>query len=565
MSADARYVAFFSTARGLGAPAGGGIFVRDTVTGGVMLASREDGAGGAPLLGSFGAPSINSDGRRVAFALDPENSDPEQVFVRDLPAGRTFVASRPDGPDAGGPLGDDDSEEPSLSDDGERVAFSSAATNLVAGDTDGLADIYVRDLGAGRTLLMSRPAGSEAKLADSRSSAAAISGDGRRVAFDSSGALDPADSNAARDVYVHDVDGDGLRRVSIAGTATEGNSDSFEASIDRDGTRVSFLSAASSFGVIGGPKLFVRDLTAGTLELASRADGREGAAVDVANRGLISADGRSVAFTSVALGSSPGDRLIRVFKRDLASGVTRLVSRRNGAQGASATNDASLGDVSADGGCVTFATRAPLAPSQSSGELQHRLHAGGRRELRPACPAARRRRRARAAGGVESSGGEAGAVPCGRAQRGDEDLVPARQGVGCDVDVRSSAAGASREGEGEEGQGRSLLHARAQRSALHGRKAGGADLARQGASARRCEQREVLGQARPQGACARSLSPDRDARGRQGSLGDGDGRQGAEAPSQKPLMRRTAPMIVPLASSPDAPSTLQSNTTKGHA
>ena len=236
------------------------------------------------------------------------------------------------------------------------MAFSSPATNLVAGEVDGdaLLDVYVRDLDAGRTLLMSRPAGAAAKLDASVSDTADISGDGRRVAFASTGALDPTDSNARRDIYVHDVDGDGLQRVSIAGSATEGDRDSRAASISRDGTRVGFLSDAASLGAVGGrQQLFVRDLPAGTLEIASRADGRDGAAVGVADSGLLSADGRSVAFLSnapvaVAPGA-PGDDLGRVYERNLASGVTRFISRRNGAQGAPAAGEASLGDISADG------------------------------------------------------------------------------------------------------------------------------------------------------------------------------------------------------------------------
>ena len=129
VSADGRYVAFASDATGLGVRFGErAVFVRDVVTGAVTLVSREDGPGGAPLHGIAELPRISADGRRGAFENDLQDGTPGQVLVRDVPSGRTFVASRADGAD--GAHGDDDSFASSISDDGSRVAFVSFATNL---------------------------------------------------------------------------------------------------------------------------------------------------------------------------------------------------------------------------------------------------------------------------------------------------------------------------------------------------------------------------------------------------------------------------------------------------
>ena len=113
---------FGSDAPALGLPDGvrSAIFVRDRVTGEVTLASRADGPSGAPFRLSGEQPAISSDGRRVAFTV---GDGPDRgVWVRDLAAGRTFLASRADGP-AGEPA-DAESRYPALDADGSRVVFT---------------------------------------------------------------------------------------------------------------------------------------------------------------------------------------------------------------------------------------------------------------------------------------------------------------------------------------------------------------------------------------------------------------------------------------------------------
>lgn len=143
VSADGRYVAFESTASNLVAGLTGGyaqrVFVRDRTTGVTELVSVATGGAQADLGGSD--PSISADGRYVAFTSYSSNlvagdtGGWGDIFVRDRTTGVTERVSLA----SDGTQGNEDSYGASISADGRYVAFSSTATNLVAGTpTDGL-------------------------------------------------------------------------------------------------------------------------------------------------------------------------------------------------------------------------------------------------------------------------------------------------------------------------------------------------------------------------------------------------------------------------------------------
>ena len=154
------------------------VYVRDLDTGAVALASRANGAGGAAGDALASSPSLSTDGQQVAFSsaatnLGTGDGPVSDIFVRDLTAGTTMLASRADG--AGGAAGDANSGSPSLSGDGQRVAFDSQAQNLGAG-ADPEADVFVRDLAAGRTLLAGRADGPDGAEAAAEAESVSISG-----------------------------------------------------------------------------------------------------------------------------------------------------------------------------------------------------------------------------------------------------------------------------------------------------------------------------------------------------------------------------------------------------
>jgi len=373
VSADGRLVAFSTAAKALSSQADTlPVVVRDVVTGQVTVVSREDGPNGAVLSGRDAR--ISADGRRVAFVVDLELGS-SQVYVRDIASARTVVASRADGVD--GALGALSSEQPSISDDGSRVAFVSQATNLGDGDDDDVPDVHLRELDAGRTLLVDRADGMTGDKAAGGVGQAVLSGDGRHVVFDTlADNLRDGDADGVMDVHVRDVEAGRTRLASVNDAGVKGTLDSGSLlSISRNGNRVSFFSFALDL-IAATPQVYVRDVSAGTLQIAARADGLNGDAIgfDVSDAAL-SADGKQFVFVahpveSIAPGGL-GDSVDGVYERDLASGATRLISRRTGAAGAppDGLRAIRLGGVSADGGCVAFATAGRLLPGPVSADF----------------------------------------------------------------------------------------------------------------------------------------------------------------------------------------------------
>lgn len=156
-------------------------------------------------------PSISRDGKRLAFATWPRGEGPTppytQVYVRDLEAGKTILASASlDDPTV---LGNSDSYSPSLSDDGTTVAFGSLAGNLVSQPTTGSSLVYVREVErdfAGDSPLDNDLVSvtNEGRVVGDRVSyGPAVNDDGAFVAFGSSAGLVPEDTDGvAADVYV---------------------------------------------------------------------------------------------------------------------------------------------------------------------------------------------------------------------------------------------------------------------------------------------------------------------------------------------------------------------------
>jgi hypothetical protein len=154
---------------------------------------------------------------------------------------------------------------PSISGDGQRIVFQSAASNLVPGDTNGEHDVFVRDLQAGPTTRVSLgPGGLEG---DSWSEFPVISADGRWVVFDSASPMVAGDNNNEEDVFAYDLQTGTMTRVSVGPGGVQGNGGSFFQSITADGRWVAFVSWASNLvagDTNGYGDIFVRDLVATT-------------------------------------------------------------------------------------------------------------------------------------------------------------------------------------------------------------------------------------------------------------------------------------------------------------
>jgi Tol biopolymer transport system component len=209
LSADGRYVAFISDADNLSTADDNlysNIFVRDTALGTTILANRAGGAAG-PAANSFsGSPAISADGRLVAFGSSATNLSPDDtdtrfdVYVRDTVTDTTLlVSSRGEAPTS------DNAGGPAISADGRYVAFQSGPP-MVSKGVQPLTSVYVRDLQAGTTTLVSRAPGPAGAVADGPAGAAAISADGRYVAFHSDADnLSADDVDTFRGIFRRDV------------------------------------------------------------------------------------------------------------------------------------------------------------------------------------------------------------------------------------------------------------------------------------------------------------------------------------------------------------------------
>lgn len=360
INVDGRTVAFVSSASNLVAGdtnERADAFVRDRDAAAIERVSLN--TDGAEAVGGTLSVSVSADGRHVAFdsiagnLVPGDNNGTWDVFVRDRERAVTErVSVGPAGAQADGA-----SHHPAISADGRYIAFHSEATDLTADDTNATTDVFVHDRATGVTERVS--VGLDGGNGDGYAFRPAVSGDGRFVTFwSSSSNLVAGDTNGMSDVFVRDRAAGTTERVSLAGDGTETNGHSYDTSISVDGRYVAFQSWASNL-VPGdtneGPDIFLHDRVDGTTERVSvGTDGGEAGNHSFAPS--VSADGRFVSFTSLASDLVPDDtnQAPDVFVRDRHAGTTERVSVR--ADGSQVDGNAAAPSLSADGRTVAFSS-----------------------------------------------------------------------------------------------------------------------------------------------------------------------------------------------------------------
>lgn len=294
-------------------------------------------AGGSPSVGASSQPVLSSTGRAAAFVTtsigvvpgDELNGEVADVVVLDGASGeRRLVSAGLDGAGADGA-----SVDPAVSRDGQRVVFTSEATNLVAGDDNGVADVFVRD-GIGRVQMVSVAADGGPGNRPSRQ--ADVSADGRFVVFASDASdLVAGDSNGRTDIFVRDLVTGATTRASVSTDGDQGTLPSSTPAISANGRVVSFESSAPRLvpgDTNGVADIFVRDLVRSeTTRVSVNAAGRQqNRAVTAPFRMVSDLDdtGRRVVFDSEATNLVRNDtnRRSDVFIRDRQDQTTRLVS-----------------------------------------------------------------------------------------------------------------------------------------------------------------------------------------------------------------------------------------------
>lgn len=376
ISGDGRFIAFVGSV----GETGNGLYLRD-MNGGIAEVDVPHGHSEHGIGFAAGSPSLSSSGRYLAFASeDPEISDEDHnssttlagdtfpvrdIFVYDRSTGRVNLVSRANG--AKGDGGNEDSNLPSISADGNYVAFQTEATNFLHGSYGGIfvrdlrrrttmpvaslrfhpggalnggytpsisahgrwvaflttthlrrgsaLEVAVRDMKGRRTVYASRANGRYGLLAADNCKLPAISANGRYVAFATKARnLSGIDKDNVEDVFVRDLKTNLTMLVSRGQgkRGAPGSGDSSNPSISADGRYVAFESYASNLGPADNstiPDVFVRDMRSGRLFLASRVDGAGAAANAPSANPAITGDGRYVAFDSRGSNLSPADTL----------------------------------------------------------------------------------------------------------------------------------------------------------------------------------------------------------------------------------------------------------------
>lgn len=379
VSSDGRYVAFSSLSTNLVPNDVNGrvdAFVRDRLLGTTERVSV-DSAGNATNADA-NADAMSRDGRYVVMASQASNlvagdtNSARDVFVHDRVMHTTTRVSVGSGGVEGNGIANFGTV---ITDDGRFVYFSSTASNLVAGDTNGVSDVFQHDRFVGTTVRVSfTTSGGEP---NGSCFGPSLSTDGRHLAFVSTATnLVPGDTNNQSDVFVRDLTTGAVVRASVGTGGLQAFGGADTGRISADGRFVVFMSGASNF-VAGdsnfAPDIFVHELATGTTTCASvNSNGQQGNRYS--ERPAISADGRFVAFNGVSsnLDASFPNFELKMFLRDRVAGITKRVDVDSlGAGGAvgliHSSHSAFLTD---DGSIVSYTSMySDLAPADGNNDF----------------------------------------------------------------------------------------------------------------------------------------------------------------------------------------------------
>ncbi|QBB70032.1 hypothetical protein ELE36_06465 [Pseudolysobacter antarcticus] len=361
ISGNGRFVAFQSAATNLVAADNNGLtdeFVRDLQTQTTTRISAIDA--GTRSDGASAEASISRDGRYAVFSslgsglVASDSNAASDIFVVDR---NTLLPLRMS-VDASGVQANGASDSPAISATGAWVSFRSSASNLVSGDSNGGADIFIKNIASGTISLVSTSSIGAQSAGGVILGPTSLSSDGNLVVFRASdGSLVAGDNNGFEDVFVKNRSNGVTSLISASASGTIGNGNSVQAVISDDGTRVVFASDASNFAADdsnGVRDIYVKTLASGAIVRASSdASGVIGNAAS--SDPSISADGRFVVFASAASNLVAGDTNgnIDIFVKDLNdASITRINTTAAGAQGSG--GDCATPSISSDGRYVGF-------------------------------------------------------------------------------------------------------------------------------------------------------------------------------------------------------------------
>lgn len=307
------------------------------------------------------SPAISADGRFVLFSSSANNLVPGDngqlgldVFLRDRASNTTTLVSANFSGTGGG---NGNSTSGQASTNGRYVAFQSDSSDLIAGDTNGVSDIFVRDLQAGTNILVS--VASDGGWANGASTDPVMTPDGRYVAFISAASnLVSNDTNGISDIFVRDLLNRTTTLVSVGATGTTTTMISPPV-ITPDGRYIAFSSSAQGLASGVSPssqgEVYVRDLISNvTLWASTNAANTASNVLHVSNassyHSVISDDGRFIGFKTSA---ATGPAAAMIFQYDSLNGTTTSISS-NGFAPWTQNDDVYGPEMSPDGRFVVF-------------------------------------------------------------------------------------------------------------------------------------------------------------------------------------------------------------------
>jgi Tol biopolymer transport system component len=302
ISADGNRVVFRSAADNLVASDGNAvrdIFVHDLANQTTQRVSVS--TAGVEADAESSNPSLSADGRFIVFESDATNliagdvNGLEDVFLHDLQLGTTERLA-------------ENARDPSISADGNQVAFVSANASLVAGDTNNVEDSFLLDRQAGVITRVS--VHTDGTEGDGQSTCPIVAGEGGVVVFESFATnLVDSDSNGFCDIFCHDLATSVTSRISVDSLGGEADFGSFDPKLSGDGLCVVFESDATNLVMDdfnGLRDVFARHRDLATTERVSVNQSNQEANGESSDA-WISADGEHIAFESDATNLVPGD------------------------------------------------------------------------------------------------------------------------------------------------------------------------------------------------------------------------------------------------------------------
>ncbi len=329
VSPDGRYIAF------------------DTIVNNGHVTSIKDMQTGSIIIidGQIFEHGFSADGNYVVY---DDNGTPDNIFIMNL--NTKDIRQVTNNVQGGGGY----NYSSTISADGRYIAFVSTYSNLVAGDTNSADDIFVKDTLTGSLSRVSIDA--FGNQGNNSSFGCSISSDGRYVSFMSTASnLVAGDTNGSTDVFIRDLQNNTIKRVSESASGQSGGGCiSFDMSAD--GRYIVFESIANNFvsGDINGREdIFIKDTLDGSIRNITQ--GMNGASWYPA----ISGDGRFVVFQSVADNIVPGDNRINtwdIYIKDLQTGEIKIVT--TSATGAQGNGWSMAAEISYDGKYIVFQSKA---------------------------------------------------------------------------------------------------------------------------------------------------------------------------------------------------------------